>query len=411
MLMLKLAFRNILRNKRRTILTMLSMFGGYTLLVLSISVQNGSYDQVIKFFTKDSTGHAQIVDQTYLDRPTLYKSVPATDQFYQQLMALDSVTHAVPRIVSGALAYGEAKSFPVQVLGVDVEKEASTSFLTEKINQGRYFSANPNNEGYYEVMVGGAVARQLSVSVGDELILISQGSDGSLANDLYQIVGLVGATDGADARNVYLPLAAAQDFYVMQDKAHYWAVLTYDFADSDQLAQTLNTWLSNQPDTNLEAASWKVVSKEFYEAMTADIEGGYISYYIIVILICIGVLNTVLMSVLERTGEFGVLKAIGTSPKRIFSLIVLETLMLAVFSCVAGFIVSLPINYYLAKVGITLPDPVEFSGITMSHMQGLWNISVFTDPALIIIGSAAFISLFPARRAAKIVPVEAMRSL
>jgi len=411
MLMLKLAFRNILRNKRRTILTVLSMFGGYTLLVLSISVQNGSYDQVIKFFTKDSTGHAQIFEKTYIERPTLYKSVPTTDEFYQQLIALDSVTHAVPRIVSGALAYGEEKSFPVQVLGIDVDKEADTSFLTEKVKQGQYLSANQNIEGYYEVMIGSAVARQLSVSVGDEIILISQGSDGSLANDLYSISGLIGSTDGMDARNVYMPLAAAQDFFVMADKAHYWAVLTDDFSNSEKLTTTLKTWLQLQSDSDLDAASWKVVSKDFYEAMTADIEGGYISYYIIVILICIGVLNTVLMSVLERTGEFGVLKAIGTSPRRIFSLIVIETLMLAVIACLAGFLVSLPVNYYLATVGISLPDPVEFSGITMSHMQGLWNISVFVDPALIIIGSAAFVSIFPAHRAAKIIPVEAMRSL
>jgi ABC-type lipoprotein release transport system permease subunit len=409
--MLKLAFRNILRNKRRTILTVLSMLGGYFLLVLSISVQNGSYDQVIDFFTKDSTGHAQIVEKGYLERPTLYKSVPATDAFYKQLMAIDPVTHAMPRIVSGALAYGETKSFPVQVLGVDVNKEAQASFLTEKVKQGRYFSAQKNEDGYFEVMIGAAVARQLSVSIGDELILISQGTDGSMANDLYLVAGIVGSTDGADTRNVYMPLAAAQDFYVMFNKAHYWVVLTDSFASSDKLTDDLNTWLTSESQTKLEAASWKVVSKEFYNAMTADIEGGYISYYIIVLLICIGVLNTVLMSVLERTGEFGVLKAIGTSGRRIFLLIVIETLMLAAISCLGGFILSLPINYYLATVGIALPEPIEFSGVTMSHMQGLWNVSVFIEPALIIIGSAALVSIFPARRAAKIVPVEAMRSL
>lgn len=409
MLMLKLAFRNILRNKRRTILTMLSMFGGYVMLTLSLSVQFGSYAQVIDFFTQDSTGHAQISEQGYQEKPTLYKSVPATDAFYQNLIEQPLVEQATSRIVSGALAYGEVKSFPVQVFGVDVVKEAELSFLTEKVKQGRYLNPQPDSDGYYEALIGAAVARQLALDLDDELILISQGADGSMANDLYRIVGIVGATKGAEARNVYIPLQAAQNFFVMPDKAHYWAVLTDDYENSDALTQSLDGWLENREE--LEAASWKVVSREFYETMKADVEGGYVAYYIIILLVCIGVLNTVLMSVLERTGEFGVLKAIGTSPRRLFVLIVTETVMLATLSCLAGLIVAMPINYYLAMVGFSIPEPMEVSGVVMSHMKGLWDVKTFLEPALIVIGSAAFISLFPARRAARIVPVDAMRSL
>lgn len=409
MLMIKLAYRNILRNKRRTLLTMLSMFGGYFLLTLSLSVQNGSYAQVIDFFTKDSTGHAQISQVGYQEKPTLYKSVPADDDFYQELMAQEKVQQAAPRIVSGALAYGEVKSFPVQVIGVDADKEAQLSFLTQKVKQGEYLSNQADADGYYSALIGAAVARQLQLDIGGELILISQGADGSLANDLYTVVGIVGSTEGAEARNVYLPLAAAQSLFVMPEQAHYWAVLTSNYNQSDSLALQLDGWLGN--DSNLESVSWKVVSKEFYETMQADIEGGYVGYYIIIFLVCIGVLNTVLMSVLERTGEFGVLKAIGTSPRRIFVLIVTETLLLAGISCLAAFLTVLPLNYYLAAVGFSLPEPMEVSGVMMSHMKGLWDVRTFLDPALIVMGSAAVIAIFPARRAAKIVPVEAMRSL
>jgi ABC-type lipoprotein release transport system permease subunit len=408
-LMMKLAYRNILRNKRRTILTMLSMFGGYFMLTMSLSIQNGSYAQVIDFFTKDSTGHVQISEIGYQDKPTLYKSVPSSVEFYEELMALPNVEKATSRIVSGALAYGETKSFPVQVIGVDVEKEADLSFLTEKVKEGRYLNANANEEGYFEALIGAAVARQLNITLGDELILISQGADGSLANDVFLVSGIVGSTEGMEARNVYLPLEAAQSFYVMYNKSHYWVVLTHNYNDSDDLATQLNTWLKSN-DT-LEAVSWKVVSKEFYETMKADVEGGYVAYYIIIFLVCIGVLNTVLMSVLERTGEFGVLKAIGTSPRRLFSLIVTETMLLATISCLAGFLLALPLNFYLASVGFNLPEPMEVSGVMMSHMKGLWSVRTFLDPALIVIGSALFISIFPARRAANIVPVEAMRSL
>ncbi|MDO7674106.1 MAG: ABC transporter permease, partial [Reinekea forsetii] len=276
MLMLKLAFRNILRNKRRTVLTMLSMFGGYFLLVISLSVQFGSYEQVIDFFTRDSTGHAQITAENYLDRPSLYKTVPATSTFYQQLLAQANVVSATPRIVSGALAYGVSKSFPVQVIGIDVVKEADISFLVDKVKVGRYLRAEADAEGYFESLIGAAAARQLGLSIGDELILISQGADGSVANDLFRVAGIVGATEGLEARNVYLPLSAAQSFFVLPEQAHYWAVLTADYHDGPELAEQLNAWL--EPSAGLEASSWQVVSKEFYQTMSADIEGGYVSY-------------------------------------------------------------------------------------------------------------------------------------
>jgi len=409
MLMLKLAWRNILRNKRRTVLTVLSMFGGYFLLVVSLSVQYGSYQQVIDFFTRDSTGHAQITAENYLDRPTLYKTVPATAGFYSDLLAQANVVSATPRIVSGALGYGEGKSFPVQVIGIDVAKEAKMSFLVEKVKQGRYLSAEPDADGYSEVLIGAAAARQLALGLGDELILISQGSDGSLANDLFRVVGIVGSSEGLEARNIYLPLQAAQDFFVLPNQAHYWAVLTDDYHDGPALAAQLDLWLAGSD--GLEAQSWQVVSKEFYQTMTADIEGGYVFYFVITLLVCIGVLNTVLMSVMERTGEFGVLKAIGTSPRRLFFLIVIETLLLASLSCLLGLLTVLPVNAYLVNVGFALPDPMEVSGVIMDHMKGMWGLKVFLEPALIIIGSAAVISFFPALRAARIVPVEAMRSL
>lgn len=410
MLMLKLAFRNILRNKRRTILTMLSMFGGYFLMVFSLSVQMGSYEQIIDFFTRDATGHVQISEVGYQDKPTLYKNVPNDREFYEELIAIDGVERATSRIVSGALAYGEVKSFPVQVIGVDVQREAELSFITGKVRDGNYFTEGPDADGYFQAMIGGAVAQQLKLSVGDELILVSQGSDGSMANDIYLVSAVLGTKESAEARNVYLPMAAAQDFFVMQNKAHFWAVLTDNYQNSEALETRLNDWLSAESNS-IESVTWKIVSKEFYEAMQADIEGGYVAYYVIVFLVCIGVLNTVLMSVLERTGEFGVLKAIGTSPLRLFSLIVIETMMLAILSCVAGFIAVIPLNIWLAGTGFAIPEPVEFSGVVMSHMQGTWNPSVFIEPAVIILVSTLLVSLIPARRAARIVPVDAMRGL
>lgn len=136
-----------------------------------------------------------------------------------------------------------------------------------------------------------------------------------------------------------------------------------------------------------------------------------ITLYVIVFLVCIGVLNTVLMSVLERTGEFGVLKAIGTSPARLFWLIVLETLLLAVIACLLGGLIALPINLWFTLQGIALAEPMEISGIVFSHYRGQMSAYVFGFPMLVILIAAALIALMPAFRAARIVPVDAMRTL
>lgn len=411
MLMLKLALRNLLRNRRRTVLTLLSLLGGFFLLSVSLSVQTGSYEQVISFFTKDSTGHVQIAQVGYQEKPSLYKSVPVTDTFYQHIIEQPLVTGATPRIVSGALAYGLNKSFPVQVMGVDVQREGELTFLKEKVRQGSYFSSKPNVDGYYQVMLGAGAARQLELGIGDELVLISQGADGSIANDLYLISAIIGSAEGAQGRTVYLPLQAAQDFFVLPNQAHYWYVLTTDHNRANQLAINLNRMLRTlDGQDTLEAVSWQVVASEFYNTMQADIKGGYISYYIIVFLVSIGVLNTVLMSVLERTGEFGVLKAIGTSPRRIFALIVAESLVLAVVSCLLGFLLFSLFNIFLVNVGISVP-PQEISGVAMEQMRGSWQFKVLWQPFVIVMLAAILVAIWPAFRAARIVPIEAMRQL
>lgn len=412
MLMLKLAFRNILRNRRRTILTILSMFGGYVLMSVQLSVTEGSYDQMLDFYTRDTTGHVQITARNYVERPTLYKSVPVSREILTDLSNQPGVQAVTARIESSALAYGETRSFPVEVKGVHPRREANLSYLAEKVSEGEYLSDEPDSDGYFPAMLGAQAARQLDLGVGDELVLISQGADGSLANDLYRISAILGQPEDAEARWVVLPLAAAQSFFVMPGEAHRLIVLGRDFHQAQALETQLRNWIDNRwPDRDYQATSWQQVAKDFYRTMQADKEGGKVMLYILVFLVCIGVLNTVLMSVMERTGEFGVLKAIGTSPSRLFSLIVLETLLLAVIACGLGVLVAWPINAWFTAVGIEMAEPMEISGIVFSHYKGQLSLYVFAYPAAVILFAAVIIALMPGLRAARIVPVDAMRTL
>lgn len=408
MMMLKLAFRNILRNRRRTLLTVLSMAGGYLLVSVQLSVTEGSYDQVLDFYTRDTTGHVQVTVDGFVETPTLYKAFTLTDDLQQTIDAVAGVQATAPRIESSALGYGETRSFPVSVRGIDPEREAELSYLADKISAGHYLTSEPDDMGYAGVMIGAQVARQLSLDVGDELILVSQGADGSLANDLFRVQGLLGQPGDAEERWVVMPLAAAQSFFVLPGEVHRLVILGADYRRAPRLAEQIGEVLAGP---ELTASPWQTVAREFHETMTADKEGGMITLYVIVFLVCIGVLNTVLMSVLERTGEFGVLKAIGTSPARLFWLIVLETLLLAVIACLLGGLIALPINLWFTLQGIALAEPMEISGIVFSHYRGQMSAYVFGFPLLVILIAAALIALMPAFRAARIVPVDAMRTL
>ncbi|MCH8550673.1 MAG: ABC transporter permease [Natronospirillum sp.] len=414
MLLLRLAWRNVLRNRRRTILTLLSMVGGYIIVTLVLSVNYGSYDQMLEQYTRDSIGHVQVTADEYLDRPRLQRTLPVDESLRGQLAQAQGVRMLTPRLESGALAYGEERSLPVEVRGVEPDQEDRLSRLGNRLSAGRYLNAEPDEYGQHEALIGARVARQLALAPGDDLVLIAQGADGSLANELYTVVGILGDTEAVESRWVVLPLAAAQDFYVLPDQAHRWIILGADFQRAERLAASVRGSLATDAqwaDSALQVSPWQVVAREFYETMKADQQGGMIASYIIIFLVCIGVLNTILMSVMERIGEFGVLKAIGTPPHRLFGMIVLEALVLATLACALGFLLAWPINLWLTLVGIPMSEPIEVSGLYFSHFRGRMSWGMFAIPTALVWFTALLVALYPAIRAARLSPLDAMRRL
>lgn len=412
MLIFTLALRNILRNRRRSLLTGLSMFGGYVLIVISFSVQEGTYQHILEAYTRDNSGHLQITHQSYQDKPTLYKVVPQPNDLITRLEHIEFVQAVTPRIQSAAIAYGSEKTAPALLTGIDVVREQQTSYLSDKLTKGQFMAEAPDADGYFQAMIGKGLANQLQLDVGDDLILISQGADGSLANDIFKLSAIVGNKDSEEKLTVYLPLRGIQQFLVMPDQVHQLIVITDDYKNSIQrTAQIKKVLLSEIQASELDVFPWQVVEQEFYRVMEADIEGNVIAQYMVIFLVCIGVLNTILMNILERTGEVGVLKAIGTTPGRIFSQVLAEAFMLSILSCIIGLIVAIPVNWYFANMGLQLPEPMDISGLQMDTMMGYTSLWLFVRPAIIIVLATCAVAFFPAYRAAKIVPLEAMRGL
>ena len=300
MLTLRLAFRNILRQKRRSLLTGLSMTGGYMLFVFSFSLLEGSYGNLIDIFTLDNTGHIQIHKDDYLDRPKIYKTLQDRDLIESTLQADAQVKSFTPRVFAPALAYAANKTTPAQVIGVDPDKEPTVTRLRQKVSAGTYFDSTPDADGYSKAMIGHGLAMSLKLSVGDEIVLISQGADGSIANDIFIVTALIGNRTSFDRMAIYLPLNAAQMFLSLGPDVHEYALLVTDKNANESIAVELARKL---PDVTV--SPWQVVESTFYRTMQSDKQGNHFMMALIVFIVFIGVLNTVLMSVLERTREFG----------------------------------------------------------------------------------------------------------
>jgi len=406
MLLVKLAFRNIQRQRRRTLLTLLSMSGGYALSCLSLSLAEGSYKNIIALFTTDHTGHLQVHLDDYLQRPKVYKGLTDSVETRQLITSLPWVRAVAPRVFAPVLAYAGNQHTPAQLIGVDPVLERQATRLADKVQQGQYFDSEPSPDNRQPAMLGLRIAQSLNITVGDDVILISQGADGSVANDIYRVDALVGTRDSWDSRNVYLPMEAAQEFLAMSGRVHEYAVMLHDIDQVSRVAATLQQRL-----TTLTIDTWMQVEPTFYSSMETDKRGNRVSLLIILFIVFIGVLNTVLMSVMERTNEFGVLRAIGSRPTKIFQLIVIETLMLALISIFIGAIVVAPLIAWFTLQGYPLPDPIDIGGIKFKHMLGDFSAYVFVAPMIIILTFALLVSIPPGIRAARITPTRAMSNL
>jgi ABC-type lipoprotein release transport system permease subunit len=403
MMTLKIAFRNIFRQRRRTVLTMLTMIGGFSLAAVSIGWSDGTYSNVINMFTRNQLGHIQIHHQGYLERRSIHKTIDNYNLVGAELDTLNGVVAWSPRMYAAGLASVGEKSSAARIIGVDPAKESRATRFDRKVIGGSSFAPAPSNQA----ILGEGLATRLEADVGDELVVVSQAADGSIANDLYTVIGISSGGDRiSDQTSLYLHLDDAQELFVLDDRIHEIAVVAHDLDIVDDLTRKIQVALH---DSALEAASWKEFAHSFYTAMKADQQGAWIMLLVIMLVVAVGVLNTVLMTVLERRREYGVLRAIGTAPAQVFRLVLLEVLIMAAFSLIIGSGVAYVVNYILSIYGIELPHAFTYGGIEFTAMYAEINWRSFYLPAACVLFTAAVVSVFPAARAARIRPAKAMR--
>ncbi|HAC15447.1 MAG TPA: ABC transporter permease [Bacteroidetes bacterium] len=405
MLLLKLAWRNIWRNKRRTFITTSSIVMAVLLSIVMGSMQTGQYDQMIQNSAGSFVGHMQIQHELYIDEPTLDHSFEIEPMVLSDLSKFDGVNAVIPRIDAFALAAGDHRSKATMVIGIEADAEKNLSAPNEKIILGEYFLPNDTNS----VLVTAGLADFLNVTVGDSLILLGQGFRGVSANGIFPIKGIV--KFGIPALNngiVYLPLKTAQEFSGAYSRFTSVAILI----DRPSKSEEFENEIEKDLEPGLVVHRWQTLLPEIIQAIEVDYGSSIVMLSVLYMVVGFGILGTVLMMTAERKYELGVMIAIGTSRLKMSSIIVMEMLFISVLGVICGMLLSLPIVIWFHL------NPVYFSGDAAAtilefgmepFIQFSTDPSIFLLHAIIVLIMALIISIYPVWHIHRLQPVKAMR--
>lgn len=394
----------MLRQKRRTALTLLTIFGGFTLAAISIGWSDGTYSYIIRTFTQNRLGQIEVHKKGYLDRPSIYERIKGYREIGLKIAQIEGVEAWAPRVYCAGLAsYGD-KTSGVQLIGLDTDLEQRTTRFNKNVRKGTPLSS----ESSHEALLGKGLAQILGVQIGNEIVLLTQAADGSIANDVFKLSGIVDTGDETtDRLGFYLNLTDAQQFLVIDDDVHEIIVTVHNLNKVDAITEEIHNSLA---DPGLEILPWQEFARSFYEAMKADQKGMWIMLLVIVLVVAVGVLNTVLMSVLERRREYGLLKALGTRPLQILKLVITELILITLGGIFLGTVLSVTVNWYLSFHGITLPSAITYGGANFSRMYTELNARSLYLPAITVLFSAILVAIIPAIKAAKTEAAEAMKT-
>lgn len=403
---LAVAWRNLWRHRRRTLITAGAMGLGVAMCMASIALQDGMYAQMMDVMVTDKLGHVQLHHTDYPAKRRVHDTLPA--ELVDPVRALDGVETVAPRMFAFALAGGEEKSAGAQLSGVDPRREARLAGLDDKVVDGVWLA----EDAAMQAVLGVDLADDLALSVGDELVLVGQDAYGGLANDLFTVVGTLRSGQTAmDRGGVWLHVADLQTFQAMDGRLHEVLVVGEDIEDADALRAAV---AGLGAADGLSVRTWSEADPVAAQMMGMQDAGAVIMLGIVLSVAALGVLNTMLMSVFERMREFGVLRALGLAPRQLVVLVVLESMLLATVATGMGLLMGGVLDYLLVTYGIDFSvdggKGISMAGMTLDPViKGL----VRPQGIIITVVSVYLVTLvaaiWPAVRAARLEPVQAMR--
>ena len=404
---LHLAWRNLWRHAHRTWLTIGAMVFSNTILVFMLSLQFAMYGMMIDNTLALSTGHLQVQKPGYKDDKKMRQSIPDAVALGSLIRdKLDGDAVAV-RANAFALASSEERSFGILVVGVQPEYEPAVSTLPGLLHQGEYL----NNQDPNAVVIGSVLARNLRVSVGDELTLLGSGRDGSFAATVAIITGIIGSGMADLDRSVaQMPLSTFQEVFSMGNHAHEIVIKTADISLVEGTRQQVEKLLP--ADADLVVHDWEALQPGIRQAIQADLASAWFMYGLLIILVAFSVLNTMLMSVLERTSEFGIVMALGLKPGQLGRLVMLETALMGGIGLVLGVLFGGALIVWFGINGFSYPGMAEMAdrfNMSSRIFPQLQIMPLLLGP-LIVYAGTLIASIYPALRLRWLQPVQAMRA-
>jgi len=405
-MLLRLALRNLGRNRRRSLLTLSAMVVSSALLILALGVFSGMFQDMLSSATAQYHGHLVVSVDGYQEDRDMFDHFAADAGLERSILKLPGVLAASPRLRAFGLVSHRQSSYPAELLGVDPGSEHRVTTLQDHLVAGSYLSQPPGDGA----LIGQGLAKKLDVAPGDELVFLTQAADGSIGNDLLKVGGIFSTGDtGHDNSLLLVGLPWLQRVTVLPGQVHEIAIRIADPLQAPELRKELQPRLAK----GLRAYDWGELLPEMREAIASFDVSRMIVVLILYLATGLGILNTFFMAVMERTREFGIFMALGMRPWTIRLLVLLESLLLGVFSLLCGVALGVLLTWYMAVRGIDLSawiTPVTYAGGTiLPRLHAVFEPYNLIVPSVLLLVICLAAGFLPANRAAKLRPVEALR--
>ena len=403
----KIAWRNIYRNKKRSLITITSIFAALFLIIFMRALQFGFYDNLIKTVVESYAGYVEVHAKGFWDNQNLENSMVVDNELIKNIESVNGVENTVERLQSFSLISTGEKTRGGVINGVVIEDEQKITDWNKNIIDGS-FQLERN-----EIIIAKGIAEYFDLQIGDSLILYGQGYRGMMAAGKYPVKGIIDLKNpNLNKLGIFMTLESARDYVSSDNISTHIIIDKRQYYSEDKILNDLESILSS----DYEVMTWKETLPEIEQTITADSAGGLIMAFILYIIVVFGMFGTVLMMTEERKYEFGVLISIGMSRIRLFSIILVETVILSMIGVVFAILVTYPISYYFYLNPINIVTLMGEGADVMIEEFGFDPVVPFSisldipfSHALIIFTFSLLISVYPAIRIFRLNPVKSMK--
>lgn len=401
-----LAWRNLWRRPQRTVLSLISIAIVAALLVFMLSFQQGVYSTMKESTLRIFDGYAQFQPQGYAADPSLDRAIARPGTLSREATQIGGVTIAAPRVNGFAILANGERSYGAAVIGVDPGRELQISSIAATIRDGRFLNDNDRDTA----VLGDLLAHNLKLAVGEKVTLLGAARDGSVAADVLRVAGIFhSGVPEIDRTILEMPLSRAQDTFGMGDRANTIALSGPSLAGVNAALPALESLARNR---SIAVLDWGEMEPAMRDMLTLKIATSMLFYLTLVAVVAFIILNTLLMSVLERTREFGVLLAVGMRPGMIGRMVWLELLGLALLGCAMGLAIGAGITVWFEQHGIVYPGLGKLLaqfGLPPKLYPTLTPMSALIGPGAILL-SIAIGGIVPFLRVIRLTAASAMRA-